>query len=319
MSYAMHFTKTGGPEELVRADHHPSAPQAGEILVRQEAIGLNFVDVYHRQGLYPLPLPGIPGIEAVGIVEAIGPDVTNLTVGQRVVYAGVVGAYADVRLLPAWRAVPLPDAVPSELAASMMLRGLTAHMLLKRIYPVGPGTVVLVHSAAGGLGSVLIPWAKHLGAEVIGTVSTPAKAELARASGADHVIVGRDVDLKAEVMDLTTGEGVHFAIDGVAGSLLARTLACIRPFGVLANVGQVGGVAPPVAVETLRSVFVGRPSVLAHVADKAIYATAASETLAMMEQGFFKTGHRRYRLEAVADAHRDLEAGVIEGSAVLLP
>lgn len=229
MSYAIQFAQTGEADVLQKVNVEPEDPGADQIRIRHSAIGLNFVDVYHRQGIYPLPLPAVPGVEGAGVVEAVGEGVTNVTVGDRIAYAGVVGAYAETRLLPAWRVVKLPDSLDFDLAGSTLLRGLTAFMLLHKVYPVSAGMVILVHAAAGGLGTILVRWAKSLGVEVIGTVSSLEKAQLARQAGADHVIVGRDVDLAVEVGKLTGGQGVHLAIDGIGGRLSPRRLPLSDP------------------------------------------------------------------------------------------
>lgn len=217
-------------------------PLAGEILVRQTAIGVNFIGIYLRTGLYPLSgLPAVLGVEGAGVVTDVGADVVGLQVGDRVAYAGAVGIYATERLLPAWRAVPLPPAVTDMAAASALARVMTAHMLMTRVHAVGPYTVALVHGAAGGLGSLLVQWAKRAGATVIGAVGSAPKVALACEAGCDHVIVGRDIDLAAEVAALTDGRGVDVAYDGIGGAMLRKTLACVRPFGTVASIGQVAG------------------------------------------------------------------------------
>lgn len=319
MPYQMQFSTIGAPTVLQRREVQLPEPGPGEVRICAAAVGLNFVDVYHRTGVYPLTLPAAPGVEGAGVIEAVGPDVTDLTAGQRIVYAGVVGAYADERILPAWRAVPLPDALPAEMAGSCLLRGMTAYMLLRKLYPVSAGMSVLVHAGAGGLGSVVTRWAKLLGAEVIATVSSEEKAEMARAHGADHVIVGRDVDLVRRVEELTDGKGVHLAIDGIGGSMLEKSMASVRPFGMTACVGQVGGVAPPVPLSALRSNALARPSVMAFSTDRQAYRPAVEAVLAVMQRGIFEGPSRRYALDQAAIAHADLEAGQIVGSALLVP
>ena len=322
MDEAVKLRSPGGVDRLEIINWPAQEPGPNEIRIRHQAIGVNFLDIYHRTGLYPLPPPAIPGVEGAGVVEALGAEVEGLTIGQRVAYAGLTGAYATTRLLPAWRAIALPDAIPFRLAAASTLRGLTAHMLLTRTYPVARGSVLLIHAAAGGLGVILTRWAKHLGATVIGTVGSPEKAEVARANQADHVIVGRDIDVVAEVAALTGGRGVDFAIDGIGGGMLARTLACVRRFGTVASIGQAAGAIPPVPVEDIgpmRSLSFARPSVMAYSADKDIYPSAAAAVLRMIEAGISTEIGRDYPLEAAAEAHADLEAGRIIGSAILLP
>lgn len=319
---AIRLTRPGGPEELAVMDWPAEPPGPGEIRLRHEAIGVNFIDIYHRTGLYPLPEPGIPGVEGAGIVEALGEGVTELEVGQRVAYAGAPGAYASTRLLPAWRAVPLPGAIPTRTAAASLLRGMTAHMLLTRTHPVRPGESVLVHAAAGGLGAILTRWVRHLGGTVIGTAGSEAKAEAASANGADHVIVGREADVVDEVAKLTGGRGVDFVVDGIGGAMLGKSFACARRFGTVASVGQAAGAIPPVPVEAigpLRSLTFARPSVMAYAAERDTYPEAVRTVLAMIEAGIAAGDGPSYPLAEASRAQSDLEAGRITGSAILLP
>lgn len=322
MDGAIRLTGHGGPEMLRWTDWPPEDPGPGEIRLRHEAIGVNFLDTYHRMGLYPLPEPAIPGVEGAGVVEAVGYGVEGVPVGRRVVYAGVPGAYAATRLLPAWRAVPLPNTVSAEVAAASLLRGLTAQMLLTRTYPVSVGSTVLVHAAAGGLGAILTRWIKHLGGTVIGTAGSEERAALARDQGADHVVVGREADVVAEVARLTGGRGCDFAVDGIGGAMLAKTFRCVRRFGTVASIGQAAGPIPPVPVEEigpLRSLTVARPSVMAYAAERETYPEAVRAVLAMIEAGVAAGRGPAYPLAAAAVAHADLEAGRIAGSAILRP
>ncbi len=322
MTSAIRLKAPGGVEQLQRVDWPEAVPGQGEIRLRQSAIGVNFIDIYHRTGLYPLPPPSIPGVEGAGVVEAIGPGVTGLSIGDRVAYAGEPGGYAATRLLPAWRAVPLPPAIDPEIAAASLLRGLTVEMLFTRTFPVARGTVVLIQAAAGGLGAILTRRARQIGALVIGTVGSPEKAERARASGADHVIVGRDADVAAEVMRLTGGQGADFAIDGIGGTTLLRTLGAMRRFGVVASIGQAAGPIPPIAVSEIgpmRSLSLARPSVMAYAAERDTYPVAAAAVRGMIEAGIAGDIGARYKLAEAARAQADLEAGRISGSAILLP
>lgn len=322
MDIAIRLKRPGGPEELEAVEWPPQMPGEGEISVRQDAVGLNFIDIYHRTGLYPLPSPAIPGVDGIGRVEAIGDGVRGFEIGQRVAYAGIPGAYASTRLLPTWRATPLPDYVDADVAATSLLRGLTVHMLLNRTFPVTAGTTLLIHAAAGGLGALATTWAKRLGATVIGTVGSSAKAEVASGRGADHVIVGRDVDYAAAVAALTDGRGVDFAIDGIGGATLAQTLGCVRRFGTVASIGEAGGTISPIAVEAIgpiRSLVFARPSVMAYAAERDIYPTAMQEVLSMLGQGLAVPLAARYPLVDAGRAHADLEAGRLSGAAVLLP
>jgi NADPH2:quinone reductase len=282
---------------------------------------VNYVDVYQRSGLYPMPPANIPGVEGVGVVAGVGPHVTSISVGDRVAYAGApVGAYASERNLPAWRAIQLPSALSDVQVASVFVKGITAHMLLHRVYPVGSGTTILAHSAAGGLGQLLTRWAVHLGATVIGTVGSEAKAEIARQAGARHVIVGRDADFAARVAELTNGRGVDVAYDGVGGATLAKTLACVRPFGVVASIGQSGGPIPPLDVLDLgprRSLMLARPSVMAYMNDTDAYAVAAEAVLTAIAGDVLRVTGKAYRLSEAGQAHAELESGRTSGALYL--
>ncbi|MEA1677157.1 quinone oxidoreductase [Nitrospirillum sp. BR 11163] len=311
----------GGVDQLRVTPQAAQTPGAGEVRLRHDAIGVNFVDTYHRRGLYPLP-GGVPGVEGVGVIEALGDGVIGLAVGQRVAYAGVAGGYASTRLLPAGRALPLPDTVSSPVAAASLLRGLTAEMLLTATYPVGPDTVLLVSAAAGGLGIMITRWARRLGARVIGTTSTAEKAALARHHGADAVILGRDADVAAEVAALTGGRGVDYAIDGVGGGTLLKVIAATKAGGTVASIGQAGGPVPAEAAEALaqqRGLTFTRPSILARVADLGTYHAAATEVLARLAQGLTVDIGGTYPLAEAARAHTALEAGRTTGALLLVP
>ncbi|MBB4229304.1 quinone oxidoreductase family protein [Rhizobium mongolense] len=311
----------GGIEQLQVLERTPQQPGPNEIRIRHEAIGMNFVDIYHRKGIYPLPAyPAVLGVEGAGIVEAVGTGAVELKPGDRVAYAGAVGAYAATRLIPAARAIRLPDDIPSRLAAASMLKGMTAYMLLTQTYKVAPGTIVLVHAAAGGLGAILVQWAKRLGATVIGTVSSAQKAVLARKHGADHLIVGRDADVVGEVKRLTGGRGVDTAYDGIGGSMLSKTIQCLRPFGVAATIGQAGGPIPPVAVEELRpGKSLAHPSIIAYVADLDSYTAAAKAVVEILRSGITATIAGEYALPDAAKAQQLLEEGRAAGSLILVP
>jgi NADPH2:quinone reductase len=313
----------GGAEQLELAQIELPPPAAGEIRLRQTAIGVNFIDIYQRLGLYALPDAKIPGVEAVGVVSAVGADVNGLNVGDRIAYAGApVGAYASERNLPAWRAIKLLGSLSDEVVASSFVKGITAHMLLNRTYPVVSGTVLLVHSAAGGLGQLLTRWASDLGATVIGTVGSEAKAEIARRAGARDVIVGRDADFARIVGELTEKRGVDVAYDGVGGATLAKTLGCVRPFGVVASIGQAAGPIAPVNVDDLgprRSITLARPSVMAYLNETETYHLAAKAVLAGIEDGVLSVAGQSYPLSKAARAHADLEAGATSGALYLKP
>lgn len=317
------MTGVGGVEKLEVSQISSKQPGPGMARIRNLAIGVNFIDIYHRTGLYPLSLPAALGVEAAGVVEALGEGVTGFSIGDRVAYAGApVGAYATARSLPASRLIKLPDGIEFRSAAASMLKGMTAHMLLTRTYAVERGTTLLVHGAAGGLGSILVRWAKHLGATVIGTAGSEAKADIARSYGADHVIVGRNADLVSEVGSLTQGVGVDFTIDGIGGDTLLKSLACTRRFGTVASIGQAAGAIPSLAVEDIgpiRSLSLARPSVMAYAADLTVYHHAAEALLEMMQKGVCTEIGGEYPLAEAAQAQSDLEAGRTTGSLLLIP
>ena len=323
MATIIRLKASGGADQLESATIELAPLQADEIRIRQTAIGVNFIDIYQRMGLYPLPPAAIPGVEAVGVVTSVGANVTSPRVGDRVAYAGApVGAYASERNLPAWRALRLPPSIADEAAASVLVKGITAHMLLTRVYPVEAGTTVLIHSAAGGLGQLMTRWARHLGATVIGTVGSELKAATARHAGAHHVIVGRDADFAREVAGLTDARGVDVAYDGVGGATLAKTLLCVRPFGVIASIGQSAGAIPLLDVEDLgprRSLMLARPSVMAYMNVADDYRVAAGAVLSAVREGILPSAGTAYRLSDAAQAHADLEGGRSSGSLYLVP
>jgi NADPH:quinone reductase len=323
MTKVVRVKTPGTVEQFEVAEIELQPPATDEVRIRQTAIGVNFVDIYQRAGLYPMPPANIPGVEGVGVVAAVGSGVATVKVGDRIAYAGApVGAYAAERNLPAWRAVKLPDTLSDEAVASSFVKAITAHMLLFRVYPVVSGATLLVHSAAGGLGQLLTRWATYLGATVIGTVGSEPKADIARQAGARHVIVGRDADFAQAVGDLTGKRGVDVAYDGVGGATLAKTLACVRPFGVVASIGQAAGPIPPVDVDDLgprRSISLARPSVMAYMNESEAYRSATEAVLAGIESGILKVSGQSYPLGEVARAHADLEAGRTSGALYLKP
>lgn len=321
MDLIMRLTACGGTENLQPSKLPELQPKENEIVIRQRAIGMNFLDIYHRKGIYPLPAyPAVLGVEAAGIVEATGKAVTGLKVGDRVAYSATIGAYASARTIAAEKVIPLPDEIEFDTAAASLLKGMTAYMLLHKAYPVTAGSIILVHAAAGGLGAMLVRWAKHLGATVIGAVSSPAKAEFARAAGADHLVVGRDADIVAEVRALTGGRGVDVAYDGIGGSMLARSIECVRPFGTVASFGQAGGPIPPVAVDMLRpGKSLSSPSIMAYSTDPANYRDAAQAALEAMRHGIVATIATEFLLDKAAEAHALLESGEVAGTLLLIP
>ncbi|MCV3208618.1 quinone oxidoreductase [Mesorhizobium sp. YC-39] len=322
MDIAVTLTATGGIDQLQVLERAPQSPGPTEIRVRHEAIGVNFLDIYHRKGVYPLPsYPAVLGAEGAGTVEAIGSEVTLLVPGDRIAYAGApVGAYSSTRLLPAERAIKLPEGIGPRTAAASTLKGMTAYMLVSRTYVVSPGTVILVHAAAGGLGAILVRWAKYLGATVIGTVSSEEKAALARSHGADHLIVGRDADLVRQVLELTGGRGVDVGYDGIGGDMLAKTIKCIRPFGIAASFGQAAGPIPPVSLDQLRpNRALAHPSIMAATADQAFYAEAAAALIDAFRLNITAVVGEEFALADAARAHTELEAGRTTGSLLLIP
>lgn len=326
-SKAIFFHETGGPEVLRWEDHAPGTPGPGEALVRHGAVGLNFIDVYHRTGLYPLPsLPAIPGMEGAGTVEAVGEGVTELTgvcPGDRVAYAGnPVGAYAQRRLIPAHRLVALPDDIDFVTAAGMMLRGMTARYLLYGCYPVREGTAMLVHAAAGGVGSLVVPWARHLGATVIGTAGDEAKAQRALANGCQHVILYRNEDVAVKVRELTDGRGVDVVYDSVGQATFMASLDCLRPMGTLVSFGQSSGSVEPFSPSLLAakgSLFLTRPSLMHYTAQRADLLAHARDLFDVVRAGIVQVQvNQTFPLEQAAEAHRTLESRRTTGSTVLL-
>jgi NADPH2:quinone reductase len=311
----------GGPEVLRWEEVVVPPPAAGEVQVRHTAIGLNYIDVYHRTGVYPIGLPAIIGSEAAGIVEAVGPGVSGLKAGERVTYAPVIGAYCELRNLPADRAIPLPAGIADEQAAGMMLKGMTARSLLRRAYPVKRGDRVLVHAAAGGVGLILCQWAKSLGATVLGTVGSEEKAALAAANGCDHTILYRSTDFVAAVKDLTGGEGVHAVFDGVGKDTFLKSLQCMAAFGTIVSFGQASGRVDPFDIVALRdkALYATRCSLAIHVTRRADLLAAANDLFAAVQSGAVKIAlRRRYVLKDAVQAHRELEARATDGSSIFI-
>lgn len=324
MTKAIRLEQAGGPEVLRWQDVEVGEPGPGQARVRHHAVGLNYIDVYHRSGLYPLALPSGLGLEGAGVIEAVGEGVTELQAGDRAAYAGgPVGAYAQVRLMPADRLVKLPDAISFEQAAAMMLQGMTVQYLLRRTYKVQPGDTILIHAAAGGVGLIACQWAKALGATVIGTVGSEAKAELAKAHGCDHTILYNQENVAARVRELTGGEGVPVVYDSVGKDTFMGSLDSLRPLGMMVSFGNASGPVPPVDLSLLAqrgSLFITRPSLFAYTAKRGDLAATAQDLFDVVVSG--RVGveiHQRYALADAAIAHADLEARKTTGSTVLLP
>ena len=324
MPHAIRIHQTGGPEVLCWEEVDVPAPAAGEATVRHHAVGLNFIDTYHRTGLYPLPLPAGIGLEGAGVVEAVGAGVSEVKVGERVAYAGgPVGAYAEVRNIPAHRLLVLPENIGFNTAAAMMLQGLTAAYLLRRTYRVQAGDTVLIHAAAGGVGLIACQWAKALGATVIGTVGSPAKVELARAHGCDHVINYSTENFTQRVREITGGEGVPVVYDGVGKDTFMGSLDSLRPLGTLVTYGNASGPVPPFDLLLLSqkgSLFVTRPTIVHYTAKRADLEALGTELFDVVGSGKVRIEvNQTYALKDAAQAHRDLEARKTTGSTILLP
>lgn len=324
MTRAVVIDRTGGPEVLEYRETPLSAPGPGEVTLAQEAVGLNYIDVYHRTGLYPVPsLPAVIGMEGAGVVEAVGEGVETLKPGDRVAYAGVLGAYAQRRNMPAERLVPLPDGIGFDQAAAMMLQGMTAQYLTRRTYRVEAGDRVLLHAAAGGVGLIAAQWLNHLGATVIGTVGSEPKAELARAHGCHHVINYRTEDFVDRVRELTGGEGVDVVYDSVGKATFAGSLDCLRPLGMMVSFGNASGAVPPFEPGLLAqkgSLFFTRPTIMHYIASTEDLLRTAGDLFDVVRSGVVRIEvNQRYPLSEAGRAHRDLEARTTTGSSILLP
>ncbi len=316
----------GGPEVLRLESYEPPAPGSGEVRVRHRAIGLNFIDIYFRTGLYPPPegLPFTPGLEASGVVEAVGEGVTEFRPGQRVAYGtGPLGAYTDLRTMPADRLVAIPDEISDEVAAAMMLKGMTARYLLKQTYAVKPGDTILVHAAAGGVGLILCQWAKHLGATVIGTVGSREKAEIARAHGCDHPIVYTEEDFVARVKAITGGAGLPVVYDGVGRATFMKSLDCLRPRGLMVSFGNASGPVENFNLGILSqkgSLYVTRPTLFHYTATREELLACANDVIEVVRDGVVRIEvNQRFPLDQAAEAHRALESRRTTGATVLLP
>jgi NADPH2:quinone reductase len=321
MSHAIRIHRPGGPEVLSWEPVEVGAPSPGQVRISQVAVGLNFIDVYHRTGLYPQPLPFTPGVEGAGTVEAVGEGVDWLKPGDRVAYAGPIGGYAQERLIDADRLVKLPDSIAFDQAAAMMLQGMTARMLLRAVFPVEKGDTILVHAAAGGVGLIMCQWANALGATVIGTVSSEDKAELARSHGCHHPILYTKQDFAAEVAKLTAGEKLPVVYDSVGRTTFAKSLGCLRPRGLMVSFGNASGPVKPIAPNLLAqkgSLFLTRPTLFNYIATRRELEQSASELFDVVASGKVKIEvKQRFPLAEAADAHRALESRKTSGSTIL--
>lgn len=316
-------SKTGGPDVLVYAETDKPTAGAGQAVVKTEAIGVNYIDIYHRSGLYPLPLPFTPGMEAAGVVDSIGPDVSQVSPGDRVAYAMIPGSYAEYTLVSAARLVKMPNGVDSRTAAAAMLQGMTAHYLTTSTYPLKAGDAVLIHAAAGGVGLLLIQMVKRIGARAIGTVSTEAKAQLAREAGADEVIRYTEQDFEQEVKRITGGKGLQVVYDSVGKDTFLKSLNCLAPRGLLALFGQSSGPVPPFDAGLLAqkgSLFLTRPSLAHYCLTRDELLWRAGDVLGWIQAGQLKIRIERvFRLAEAAEAHRQLEGRKTTGKVLLTP
>ena len=323
MAKAMRFHKQGGPEVMQYDDVQVGDPGPGQVRIRHTAVGVNFVDVYQRSGLYPMQLPMVAGNEAAGVVDAVGQGVTELKAGDRVAYTGLPGSYCDLRIVPADRMVKLPQGISDEQAASMMLKGLTVHYLIHTTYPVKKGETVLWHAAAGGVGLIACQWLKALGVTVIGTAGSDEKCSLAKAHGAEHVINYSRENFVERVKSITGGKGLPVVYDAVGKTTWEGSLDCLRPRGLMVSFGNASGAVAPVNIgilQTKGSLYLTRPTLATHIASRADLVERASSLFDMVKSGKVKIETtQRYKLADAAQAHRDLEGRKTTGSIVLQP
>jgi NADPH2:quinone reductase len=325
MVAAVRVHKAGGPEVLTFEDIEVGAPGQGQVKLKQHACGVNFIDTYFRMGMYPSPvgLPFVAGNEGAGEVTAVGPGVTDIKVGDRVAYVAPLGGYSAERLLPADRAVKLPDNISYEQAAAMMLKGMTVQYLLNRTFKVGKGTIVLVHAAAGGVGLIACQWANHLGATVIGTVGSKDKAELAKNAGAHHTILYRDEDFAGRVKEITNGKLCDVVYDGIGNDTFPKSLDCIRPLGMFVSFGSASGPIKAFDINLLQhkgSLFATRPTLNHYAAKREDLLATANDLFDKVGSGAVKIpASHKYALKDAAQAHKDLEGRKTTGSVILLP
>jgi len=324
MPKAIRITETGGPEVMRWEDVEVGEPGEGQARVRHTAVGVNYIDTYHRSGLYPLPLPTGLGSEAAGVVEAVGPGVTVVKPGDRVAYAGGgPGSYAKARVLPAGVLVPIPDEVTDQTAAAIMLKGMTSQYLIRRTYPVKAGETVLFHAAAGGVGLIACQWLKALGATVIGTVGSDEKAAIARAHGCEHVIVSTREDIPGRVREITGGAGVPVVYDSVGKDTFLASLDCLKPLGLMVSFGNASGKVAPFDIGILSqkgSLYLTRPTLATYTANRADLEATAREVFEVIREGKVKVEIRHtYPLAEAVQMHRDLEGRRTVGSIVMVP
>jgi NADPH2:quinone reductase len=319
---AIRIERTGGPEVMNLAEVEVGEPGPGEVQVRHHAIGVNFIDVYFRTGLYPMPLPAGIGLEGAGVVTAVGDGVSHVQVGDRVAYSDrPPGSYSEMRVMPAKTLVKIPESIDFETAACMMLKGMTVQYLFRRTYRLQKGQTILFHAAAGGVGLIAMQWAKALGVTVIGTVGSEEKGELARAHGCDHVILYKQENVVERVREITDGKMVPVVYDSVGKDTFQASLDCLQPFGLMVSFGNSSGPVPPMALTALKgSLYITRPSLMAHTANRDNLEEMAADLMRLVKAGKVKIRiEQRYPLEEAAQAHRDLEGRRTTGQSVLLP
>ena len=323
MPRAIRIEQTGGPEQMQWVEVDVPKPGPGEVVVRNTAVGLNYIDTYHRSGLYPVPMPAIIGSEGAGVVESIGPRVKEFKVGDRVAYAQPIGSYAEVLIRPVSRLVKIPGGVDDRIAAAMMLKGMTSWYLCRRTYRVKAGDTVVVHAAAGGVGQILCQWVKALGGTVIGTVGSDEKAGMAKKAGCRHVIVTSREKVSERVREITRGRGVPVVYDGIGKDTFMDSLDCLSPLGMMVSFGNASGPVPPVNIGILAqkgSLFLTRPTLVNYTSAREDLLAAARELFAVVKKGAVRISvNQTYPLREAAQAHRDLEARRTTGSTVLVP
>jgi len=323
MPYAIRIEQHGGPEVMKWEEVAVGDPGPGQVRVRNTAVGLNYIDTYQRSGLYPMPMPLVLGSEGAGVVEAVGPKVKDLKVGDRVAYSGPIGAYAEALLRPADRLVKVPNGIDDQDAAAMMLKGMTAWYLCRRTYRVKEGDTVVVHAAAGGVGQILSQWVKHLGGTVIGTVGSEEKVALAKKAGCKHVIVSTKEKVAERVRAITKGKGVPVVYDGVGKDTFMDSLDCLAPLGLMASFGNASGAVPPVNIGILAqkgSLFLTRPTLGNYIATREELEAAARELFSVIKKGAVKIKiNQTYPLREAAQAHIDLQSRKTTGQTVLIP
>jgi NADPH2:quinone reductase len=323
MVHAIRIHQNGGPEVMKWESVEVGEPGPGQVRLKQHAVGVNYIDTYHRSGLYKMPLPMIVGSEGAGEVMAVGAGVTDFKVGDRGAYAGAVGGYAEERVMPADRLVKLPSSVDYKTAAAMMLQGMTVRYLLRQTYKVGPGTTLLLHAAAGGIGLIASQWAKHLGATTIGTVGSADKGELAKAAGCTHVINYKTEDFVKRTKELTNGQGVDVVYDGIGKDTFPSSLDCLKPLGLWVSFGNSSGSVPPFELSALQSrgsLYATRPTLVTYTAKREDLLANANELFDVVGKGIVKINvNHSYALKDAAQAHKDLEGRKTTGSIVLLP